>query len=215
MTKSCRIILVDDHAMFRMGLKSLINQEPNLRIVAEAADGEELLSKLRTARCDLVILDLSMPNMGGIEAMKLIRQKFSKIIIIVLTMQKDHEHFKHAVANGASGYILKEEAYDQLTLAIKQVMKGKQFFSPSVSTLVTDRYIRSLDEIETPALEILTKREQQILTLIANGLPNKNIATKLKLSVRTVETHRLHITEKLGIKNTANLVKYAVSKGLV
>ena len=135
--------------------------------------------------------------------------------IIVLTMLKDHEHFKHAMANGALGYLVKDEAFDQLVLAIRTVLKGKQYVSPSVASLLADRFVRSLDESDAPSLDILTKREIEVLKLIAAGLANKNVADKLKISIRTVETHRANLTNKLGIKTTAGLVKFAMSKGIV
>ncbi len=210
-----RVILADDHTIFRDGLKSLINKEPDLKIVAEAKDGTILLEKLKTVKCDVVVLDISMPNLSGLAALKEIKNKFPQINILMLTMQKDQEHFKHAMSAGALGYILKDDAYEQLVLAIRLVAKGQRFVSPSMSGLVTERFIRSVDEVETPSLEILTHRETQVLKLIAQGLPNKNIATKLKISVRTVESHRFHLMDKLGIKSTANIVRYAVSKGLV
>jgi len=202
-----RIILVDDHTIFRTGLRSLVDKEPMLKVVGEAKDGKDLL--------DLVILDLSMPNMDGMAAIKEIRQKFPKVKILVLTMQEDSEHFKRTISSGAAGDLLKDDAYEQLVTAVKLVLKGKQFVSPSIASLVTDRFIRSVDDLEGPSLEILTKRERQILRLVASGLANKNIAAKLKISVRTVETHRSHLTDKLGIKNTAGLVKLAYSKGLI
>lgn len=211
----CKIILADDHEILRAGLKSLINKEPFFKVVGEACDGQELLNQLKEVKCDLIIMDLSMPRMDGLSAIKDIRQKFSRIKILVLTMQKDHEHFKHAMTYGAHGYLLKDDAYEQLVLAIKMILKGKKFISPSVATLETERFIRSLDEADIPSLEILSKRETEILKLVAGGLPNKLIASKLKISIRTVETHRANLTNKLGIKNTASLVKYAFSKGLI
>ena len=201
--------------MFRSGLKAMIDKEAGFKVVAQAKDGEVLLSLLKSTRCNVIILDLSMPNMDGISALRDIHLKYPKIKVIVLTMQKDHEHFKYAMASGARGFILKEDAYEQLVLAIKTVLRGKQFVSSSVATVFTERYVRSLDEVDAPSLNILTRREGEILKLIANGLPNKNIASKLKISVRTVETHRANLANKLGLRNTASLVKYAVSKGLV
>ncbi len=210
-----KIVLADDHSIVRSGVRNIINKEPDLSVIGEAANGEELVKILRSMKCDLIILDLTMPEMDGMEAMKEIHQRYPKTKILVLTMQKDHEHFKHAIKNGASGYVLKDDASDELISAIKSVKRGKQFVSPSVSKLLTDRLIRSLDETETPSLEILTKRERQVLTLIANGMANKNFATKLKISIRTVEHHRSNLSDKLGIKNTAGLVKFAISKGLI
>jgi len=212
---SYKILLADDHEIFREGLVSLIEKDQNLQIAGQAKDGEDLLFQLKNVKCDVVVTDLSMPNMDGIAAIKTIRKKYPKIKILVLTMLKDHEHFKYAMANGASGYLLKDDAFDQLSMAIKLIMKGKQYVSSSVSALETDRFLRSLDEAETPSSGILTKRERQVLEYVAGGLANKNIASKLKISIRTVEAHRTNLTNKLGIKTTAGLVKFAISKGLV
>ena len=209
-----RIILADDHEMLRQGLKGLLDQDPQFSVVAQAQDGEDLLEKLKKNKCEVAVLDLSMPNMDGIQALKVIKEKYPKVKVLVLTMQKDHEHFKHAISAGASGYLLKDEAFDQLSMAIRMIMRGKEFVSSSVAKLLTDRYIRSLDDNESPSLEILTKREMQILKCIVNGYANKKIAAKLNLSIRTIEAHRLNLTNKLGIKNTAGLVKFAISKGL-
>ncbi|OGX29795.1 MAG: hypothetical protein A2705_01475 [Omnitrophica WOR_2 bacterium RIFCSPHIGHO2_01_FULL_52_10] len=209
-----RIILADDHQILRAGLKDLIEKDKAFKVVGQAKDGDELLSLMGSVKCDLVIMDLSMPNRDGMQAIQDVRVKFPKVKILVLTMQKDQEHFKHAMAHGASGYVLKEDAYDQLLMAVKMILRGKRFVSPTISKLLTDYYVRSLDEAESSSLDILTKREQQILQFIGNGMANKNIASRLKLSVRTVETHRANLGRKLGIKNTAGLVKYAVTKGL-
>jgi len=209
------IVLADDHKIFREGLKSLVDKDQGLEIVGEAQDGEDLLFQLKNVKCDVVVTDLSMPNMDGMAAIKTIRKKYPKIKILILTMLKDHAHFKYAMINGASGYLLKDDAFDQLSLAIKLIMKGKQYVSPSVSALETDRFLRSLEEAETPSSDILTKRERQVIKLVASGLANKNIATKLKISIRTVEAHRTNLTNKLGIKSTAGIVKFAISKGLV
>jgi len=210
-----KIILADDHAILRAGLKGLIDKDPDLKIVEQASNGAELLAKLKSQKCDLAIVDISMPEMDGLTAIKVIKQKYPKVKILVLTMQKDNEHFKHALISGADGYLLKDDAYEQLILAIKLLLKGKRYTSPSISEVVTDRFIRSLDEVEGPSIEILTKRERKILELVASGLPNKNIASRLRISIRTVETHRANLSNKLGIKNTAGLVRYALSKGLV
>ena len=209
-----KIVLADDHEIFREGLRSLVDKDQALEIVGEAQDGEELLTQLKKVKCDVVVTDLSMPNMDGMSAIKTIRRRYPKIKILILTMLKDHEHFKHAMANGASGYLLKDDAFDEFSMAIKLIMKGKRYVARSVASLQTDRFVRSLDESEAPSLDILTKRERQVLKLVASGLANKNIASKLKISIRTVETHRTNLTDKLGIKTTAGLVKFAISKSL-
>jgi len=212
---SYKIFLADDHKIFRQGLVSLIEKDQDLKIAGQAKDGEDLLSQLKNVKCDVVVTDLSMPNMDGLEAIKLIRKKYPKIKILILTMLKDHEHFKHAMGSGASGYLLKDDAFDQLSMAIKLIMRGKKYVSPSVSAMETDRLLRSIDEAEDPSSDILTKRESQILKCVTSGLANKNIASKLKISIRTVEAHRTNLSNKLGIKTTAGLVKFAISKGLI
>lgn len=210
-----RIILADDHPIFRAGLKGLLEKEPGFKVVAQAGDGEELLEKLSSVKADCVVIDLSMPNMDGLTTLKEIHDKFPKLKCLVLTMQKDAEHFKHAMAAGARGYILKDGAFEQLTMAIKLIMKDKKFISPAIADLIAEQYVRSMDqEGDEPSLEILTSREKEILRLIALGDANKNIAAKLKISIRTVETHRSHLIQKLGLKTPASLVKYAIAKGL-
>ena len=210
-----KIILADDHEIFRVGLKGLLDKEQDFKVVGQARDGEDLLEKLSSIRADCVVIDLSMPNMDGLVTLKEIRKKFPKMKALVLTMQKDAEHFKHALAAGACGYILKDSAFDQLVMAIKVIMKGKSFISPAISEMITEQYVRSIEQTDTPSLEILTHREKEILRCIAEGRANKNIASKLKISIRTVETHRSRLIHKLGIKTAAGLVKYAIAKGLV
>lgn len=215
MNDNLKIILADDHEIFREGLKSLIGKDAAINIVAEARDGEELLSAVRKNHCDVIVTDLSMPNMDGLAAIRKILKNRPRARILVLTMLKDHEHFRHAMNSGACGYILKDDAYDQFVLAVKTLARGKKYISPSVSQMETDRFLRTMEDVDAPSLNILTKREQEILKLVATGLANKNIANQLDISVRTVETHRNNLTNKLGIKATAGLVKYAMNKGLV
>lgn len=213
MAKS-KIILADDHSLVRGGLKELIHKDPDLTVVAEAEDGQKLLDLLPSTKCDLVVADISMPNMDGLTAIKAIHQKYPKIKILILSMLKDYLHFQTVMANGASGYMVKDDASEELVTAIKIILKGKKYVSPSVTTMLVEREVRSAEEGDAPSLEILTDREKEILMLITNGMANKNIASKLNLSIRTVEHHRSNLTDKLGIKNTASLVKYALSKGL-
>lgn len=210
-----KIIIADDHAIVRVGLKDLVQKDPDLTVVAEAKDGQELLERLSSHRCDLVVADISMPNMDGLTAVKEIHRKYPKVKVLILSMLKDYQHFKELMAHGASGYLVKDDAPEQLVIAIKTILKGNKFVSPSVSKVLVDHQLRSLDDGEIPSLEILTGREQQVLTMIARGLANKNIAAKLKISIRTVEHHRSNLTDKLGFKTPSALVKYAIDKGLV
>lgn len=212
-----RIVLADDHEMLRAGLKELLEKEPDFKVVAQARDGEDLLEKLKGVhtKVDCVVLDLSMPNMDGLMTLKEIRRRFPKTRSLILTMQKDPEHFKHAMALGARGYVLKDSAFDQLVLAVKMVMKGKTFISPGISNLIAEQFVRSMEEGDFPSLEILTPREKEILSCIAQGQANKNIAGRLGISIRTVETHRSHLIHKLGLKTASALVKYALARGLI
>lgn len=214
MTKS-KIILTDDHAVVREGLKNLIQKDPTLTVIAEAQDGQELMDLLPLHKCDLIVMDISMPNKDGVTALKEIRRKYPKAKVLILSMLKDFQHFEEVMRHGASGYMVKDDAPDQLLLAIKTIIRGNKFVSPSVSKVLVDRQLRSVDDGEVPSLEILTKREQQVLTMIAKGMANKNIAVKLKLSIRTVEHHRANLTDKLGLKTPAALVKYAIDKGVI
>ncbi|MBP9855507.1 MAG: response regulator transcription factor [Candidatus Omnitrophica bacterium] len=208
-----KIILADDHSFVRVGLKELINRDPDLTVVAEAKNGQELLDILDHKKCDVIVMDISMPGLDGIATIKELDLKFKGIKVLILSMLKDYPHFKEVMAHGAAGYMVKDDAADLLVSAIKTILRGKKYISPSVTTMLADRELRSLDEA-VPSLEILTKREKQILAMIAKSMPNKNIAAKLKISIRTVEHHRANLTDKLGFKDSASLVKYAMAKGL-
>ena len=208
-----KIIVADDHTFVRVGLKELINKDSELTVIAEAKNGQELLDILEHKKCDVIVMDISMPEMDGLTAIRELSEKFKGIKVLILSMLKDYQHFKDVMAHGACGYMVKDDAPDQLVSAIKVILRGKKYVSPLVTTMLTDREMRSLDEA-VPSLEILTKREKQILAMIAKSMPNKNIATKLKISIRTVEHHRANLTDKLGFKDTASLVKYALAKGM-
>ena len=210
--KPYRIILADDHSMFRSGLRALIEREKRFLVIDEACDGEDLLKKLKGGKCDLIVMDLSMPKMDGITALKRIRKKYPRIKVLVLTMQKDTFHFREAMAQGACGYLLKDDAFEQLIKAMDTVLNDEQFLSFSILSLVKEQVDRpgKGKKKKQPAIGILTKREQQVLKLVAAGLANKNVANQLHISIRTVEAHRSNVTKKLGIKTTAGLVRYAM-----
>jgi len=210
-----RIILADDHGIFREGMKSLLGKDPGLKVVAEANNGKELLTILKSVKCDLVVLDIAMPEMDGLTALKEIKRQFPSIKVLILSMLKDFAHFTQAKAFGASGYLAKDDAGDELVRAIKKSLQGKMYVSPSVITLLAKRQIHLMENVNFPSLEILTKRERQVLGLIAKGMTNKIIAVELKISIHTVENHRAHLSEKLGNKNAASLAKYAIEKGLI
>jgi len=199
--------------MFRDGLKILIDESTSLQVVGEAKNGIELLKELERTNCDVLLLDLSMPGMHGIQVLKEIRKQHPKIKVLILTMHKEREYFQQAITIGINGYILKEEASIKLITAINEIMDGKNCYSAEMVTFFIDHL--GIDQKCSLALELLTKRECEIVQLIADGLTSKEISEKLKISRRTVETHRYRIMEKLDIKNLAELVKFAMHHGLV
>jgi DNA-binding NarL/FixJ family response regulator len=213
--KECKTILADDHSLFREGLKSVIEKYPEWKVVGEAQNGEELLDKLKKIPCDLVVLDIAMPEMDGLSALKEITALFPDIKVLMLSMLNDFSHFEKAKNLGASGYMSKEDAGDELCRAIQKILSNQVYIAPSVKNLLAERQIHNMDSFNAQSLEILTKREKQILAMIANGMTNKNIALELKISIHTVENHRAHLSEKLGAKNVASLVQFAIQKGLI
>ncbi|NLI78302.1 MAG: response regulator transcription factor [Candidatus Riflebacteria bacterium] len=210
----CRIVLADDHSIFREGLKSLLAQKPEWKVVGEARNGVELLALVGAVECDLVVLDIAMPEMDGLQALRELRLRHPQIKVLVVSMLDDYPHFAHAKTCGASGYLSKSDAGDELLRAIERVMTGRPYVSPSVSSLLAERQLNLLESEGTPSLEILTKRERQVLGWIARGMTNKKIAAELGLSIHTVENHRAHLMEKLGMKNTVALIRFAIGKGL-
>jgi DNA-binding NarL/FixJ family response regulator len=199
-----QILLADDHVMIRQGLKKLIETKPDIKVIGEAADGIELLSFLSALTTHMVILDLSMPKLGGIEAIREIKKKYPRVKVLVLTMHREYLH--KALAAGADGYLLKEDADRELFSAIENLRQGKTHISPGLKgEMATSKVI-------SPPL---STREIEVLKLIAGGKTNKDIAEILSISIRTVENHRASIMSKLHLKNTANLVNYAIQQGYV
>jgi DNA-binding NarL/FixJ family response regulator len=199
------IVLADDHVMIRQGLRKLIEAKPDMKVIGEVADGVELLSFLSALTPHLVILDISMPNLRGIEAVREIKRKFPQVKVLVLTMHREYLH--QALASGADGYLLKEDADRELFSAIENLRQGKTHISPGLRG--------EMASSNAPLSLPLSTREIEVLKLIAGGKPNKDIAEILSISIRTVENHRASVMSKLGLKNTANLVNYAIQQGYV
>ncbi|HXE98256.1 MAG TPA: response regulator transcription factor [Dongiaceae bacterium] len=197
------IVLADDHALFRQGVKKIIDGVADLEVAGEAGDGLELLAFLRTAVPQLVILDVSMPRLRGIEAVREVKKLYPAVKVLVLTMYREYLHL--ALSAGADGYLLKEDADRELFSAIDKIRQGKSYISP--------RLRGELAEDGEPVPEPLSARETEVLNLIARGNSNREIATDLSISVRTVEAHRATILGKLNLRNTADLVRYAIEKG--
>jgi DNA-binding NarL/FixJ family response regulator len=203
--ESYRIVLADDHALLRQGLRKIIDGVAGLKVAGEAGDGVELLSLLDTTVPDMVILDVSMPRMRGIEAVRELKKRYPALKVLILTMYREYLH--QALSAGAEGYLVKEDADRELFSAISNVRQGRIYISPRLRAELAD------DEIPTP--EPLSARETEILNLIADGKSNREVAAILSISVRTVEAHRATILSKLNLRNTADLVRYAIEKGYV
>jgi DNA-binding NarL/FixJ family response regulator len=216
MANRYRLILADDHILVRRGLSRILGEEPNLEIVAEVGDGLELLSALNKAKPDLIILDVSMPNLRGIEAIPEIRRMRPEAKVLILTMHKEEEYLYQAISAGADGYLLKDDAEKELFIAIDNVREGKIYISPGLADQSMQNWARlRRGENDSHVAEVLTVRQREILKLIAEGKSNKEIGDLLCLSVRTVERHRANIMDKLNIRKTAELVQYALRKHLI
>jgi DNA-binding NarL/FixJ family response regulator len=209
-----RIVLADDHVLFRQGIKNILEESKGLEIVAEAGDGLKLLEVIKEAMPDMVVLDISMPNLRGIEATREIKIIAPEIKVLILTMHNDKEYAYHAISAGAEGYLLKEDADTELFAAIEKIRLGGYYISPLLSGEMMHELtqMKHKGQILSPP-ESLSTREREVLKLIAEGRTNKEIANLLCISIRTVEHHRSNIMKKLNIRQTANLVKYAIRKG--
>lgn len=209
-----KVVIADDHRILREGLKNLLNTDPEISVIGEASNGEELLSLLTTIDPDIILMDIGMPVVNGLVATKKIKERFPYIKVLILT-QYDSEEYLYAVLNaGAAGYILKETASTELMWAIKTVNDGLAYLSPAMTqTLIQERLEQK--DASSKIKDVLTPREQEIFKLLADGLRNNEIAEKLVISLKTVQTHRAHIMEKLNLNNRTELVKYAIRQGII
>lgn len=207
-----RIVLADDHAIVRQGIRKMIEERADLEVVAEVGDGLELLRLLEGLTAHLVLLDISMPNLRGIEAARELKRLRPDLKVLILTMHKDKELLYHAVSAGADGFMVKEDSGRELFSAIDKIQKGDVYISPSLSEELIGDWVKASHGDFKPPGERLTTREREILKLIAEGRSNREIAALLFISVRTVESHRASIRNKLGLKKTADLTKYAIRR---
>ena len=211
-----RIYIVEDHTLLRAGLRALLSQDPTIEIVGEADNGHDALRAVGPLAPDLVLLDLSMLGMNGIEAMIDIKRRHPAIRVLVLTIHKTEEYIHASLRAGADGYILKDATYDELHAAIRSVLNGKTYLSPDIAGKVINGYLGSGREGEaTSAWDTLTHREREVLKLVAEGHPNRYISDYLCLSIKTVEKHRSNLMKKLDLHNASMLTSYAIEKGLV
>jgi DNA-binding NarL/FixJ family response regulator len=209
-----KILLCDDHKIFREGLKTLLAAERGMRVVGEAADGAKAVSLAASLRPDIIVMDISMPVLNGIEATRKIIAAGKGGRVIALSMHSDRRFVAEALKAGARGYLLKDSAFEELSAAIRSVHAGKTYLDPAVASAVVDDYVGRIAASERSAFTLLSGREREVLQLVAEGKSTKAIASALKLSVKTVETHRNRVMGKLRVDSVAALTKYAVREGL-
>ncbi len=211
-----KIIIADDHGVVRKGLRLLLQQYAELEVVAEAANGREAVKMATDLAPDIVLMDVAMPLLNGIDAAEQIRKVNGQTGIILLTMHADESYVLRALNAGVKGYLLKESAEDDLLRAVRAVSQGKPFFSPAITQTLLEDYMRVLkQEGLSDTFELLTAREKEVLQLLAEGKSNKEVAAILDVSLHTVESHRTNLMQKLNLHNTAEIVLYAVRKNLV
>ena len=215
-TKRIRILLADDHNIMRRGLRLLLERQPGFEVVSEASDGRQAVERAEATNPDVAVLDIAMPNMSGIEAAQRINASLPHAAIVILSMHSDEGYVLRALKAGAKGYVLKDSAENDLIEAIKAVSEGKAFFSPEISNILVEDYVREMRKRGAEdSYELLTSREREILHMLAEGKSNKDIATSLNLSLYTVETHRRNLQDKLNLHSVAELILYAVRKGII
>jgi two-component system response regulator NreC len=214
--KEIRILLADDHNVMRTGLKVLLERHPGFKVVSEAADGYQAVEHAITTKPDVAVLDIGMPKLTGIEAAQRISAQLPQTAIIILSMHSDEGYILGALKSGARGYLLKDSAESDLVEAIRVLTEGKAFFSPEISKVLAEDYVREIKfRGAADSYDLLTSREREILQLLVEGKSNKDIATLLHLSLHTVETHRKNLQSKLNVHSFPELILYAVRKGLL
>ena len=220
MTKQVRILIVDDHTLMRSGIRALLERADDLRVVGEAGDGHEALKLIRELDPHVVLMDISIPGLNGLEVAAKVRKEHPSVKIVFLSMHSSEEYIVRALNVGAAGYVLKDATTNELELAVRSATKGETFLSPAVSTKVVGNYVARFLKDNAPSVpagsfHVLTPRQREILQLIAEGNTTKDIARKLGLSVNTVEVHRANLMDRLGIHDVAGLVRYAISEGMI
>jgi two-component system, NarL family, response regulator NreC len=216
MSDAIRILLADDHTIVRQGLRRILEENPRIQVIGEASDGRQAVQLTLEMKPDAVVMDLAMPQLNGMEAIRQITKRLPTAKVLVLSMYSDEGYVVQALEAGAKGYLLKDSADTDLMQAVLAVTKGKSFFSPPISKILLDEYVRQLQEKRlSDRYELLTEREREILQLIAEGKTSREVGELLNVSASTVDTHRAHIMEKLDLHNPYEVVLYAVRKGLI
>ncbi|MBD3415047.1 MAG: response regulator [Candidatus Aminicenantes bacterium] len=214
--KPITVLLAEDHTIVRKGLRSLLSQTQGIKVIGEAENGREAVKLVEKHHPELVVMDISMPLLNGLEATRQIKKRFPKTQVLILTVHDNEEYLFEIIKAGASGYIVKKAALEELLMAVQAVSKGETFFSPTVSTKIIKKLLKKKETLEQePPHSYLTEREREVLQLIAEGYSNKEIAEILFISVKTVEAHRSHIMEKLDLHKAADLTKYAIEHRII
>ncbi len=213
--KKFSVILADDHVLIRHGIKNIIKQQGEYDVVGEVNDGEEVIKILNREAADLIIMDITMPKMSGIEAAEIVRRRYRRTKILMLTMHKSKEYFSLAMSAGADGYLVKDDSDKELLIAIETIRAGKTYLSPFFAEGFTEDVIQAYRSEDGNLIKKLSKREKEVLQLVVDGLSSKAIADKLHLSPRTVDTHRSNLLKKFDLKKSVDLVNYAIRCGLV
>jgi DNA-binding NarL/FixJ family response regulator len=211
---SVKIILADDHRIMREGLRALLEKQSGMEVIAEAEDGRTTVDLAHELKPDVVVIDISMPDLNGIDATRQIIRASPHIKVIALSMHSDRKFVREMLAAGASGYLLKDSAFEELGAALAAVLNNQTYLSPKIADTVVRDYLGKIDTTEAKTSPTLTHREREVLQLLAEGRTTKDIASKLCVSIKTIETHRKQIMEKVGLKSVAELTKYAIREGL-
>lgn len=210
-----RIVITDDHQLFREGIANLLSASPQIEIVAQAKNGQEAIEKAKRLKPDIMIMDLSLPIINGVDATRILHQELPETKVLVLSMHADKNFIKEALEAGAFGYLFKDCTYDQLIEAINTVYQGEKYLSAKITEVLIRDYLSKKEEEVHDNSEELSERESEILKLMAEGKSTREISDVLFISVKTIGTHKQHILEKLNLKSTADLIKYAIKKGIV
>lgn len=214
MMSDIKVLLVDDHAILREGIRMVLDAQPGITVIGEAENGREALDLVEQLRPDVVVMDIAMPGLNGAEATRQIKRRFPSIKVVILTMHENHQYLVQIVNAGANGCVLKRAAATELVTAVRAAMRGESFFSPAMASLVLEDYRMRLAN-ESDEDNLLTEREREVLQLVAEGRTNKEIADTLVVSIKTVQTHRAHLMDKLGAHDRTDLVKHAIRLGMI
>lgn len=212
---SVKILIADDHPIVRQGLRNLLENEPDIQVIGEAGNGIEAVEAVTALKPDILIVDIMMPGLNGLEVVRQAKLRFPALLIIVLSMHSNEAYVVEALRKGADGYVLKDTAPAELTQVVKEVRSGHRYLSPALSERLVDAYIQKSEISEVDPLELLTTREREVMQLAAQGLTSAEIATQLSVSRRTVEQHRSNLMDKLGLRNQTDLVRFAIKRKLL